>query len=67
MFSSKKVIKIFHNAKFDYKFLLANGIRCENIHDTMLAEQLIHCGKSSIKYSLDNVLDRHLDITAIRS
>jgi|TARA_R100000455_G_C6273475_1_gene131215 DNA polymerase-1 len=63
MFSSKKVVKIFHNAKFDYKFLLANDIRCENIHDTMLAEQLIHCGKSSIKYSLDSVLDRHLDIT----
>ena len=62
MFLSNNVTKIFHNVKFDYKFLLANGIITEKIYDTMLAEQVIHCGKKSIKYSLDALLDRYFEI-----
>ena len=41
MFLSNNVTKIFHNVKFDYKFLLANNIITENVYDTMLAEQVI--------------------------
>jgi len=62
MFATKNVLKIFHNVKFDYKFLLANGIVTENIYDTMLVDQVINCGKHSIKYSLDSLLDRYLDV-----
>ena len=62
MFLSNNVTKIFHNVKFDYKFLRANGIITEKIYDTMLAEQVIHCGKKSIKYSLDALLDRYFEI-----
>ena len=62
MFLSNNVTKIFHNVKFDYKFLRANGIITEKVYDTMLAEQVIHCGKKSIKYSLDALLDRYFEI-----
>ena len=62
MFLSNNVTKIFHNVKFDYKFLLANNIITENVYDTMLAEQVIHCGKKSIKYSLDALLDRYFEV-----
>jgi len=62
LFSTNKVLKIFHNVKFDYKFLLANNIQTEHIYDTMLADQVINCGKTSLKYSLDSLLDRYLDI-----
>ena len=62
MFATNKVLKIFHNVKFDYKFLLANNIVTENIYDTMLADQVINCGKTSLRYSLDALLDRYLDV-----
>tara|TARA_R110002012_G_scaffold223882_1_gene395885 strand:+ start:204 stop:2057 length:1854 start_codon:yes stop_codon:yes gene_type:complete len=62
MFLSDKVTKIFHNVKFDYKFLRANNLNTENVYDTMLADQVIHCGKKSIKYSLDALLDRYFEI-----
>ena len=33
----KNIIKIFHNAKFDYKFIKRwSGIACEGIYDTFL-------------------------------
>ena len=62
MFATNKVLKIFHNVKFDYKFLLANNIVTENIYDTMLVDQVINCGKTNLRYSLDSLLDRYLDI-----
>ena len=38
--------KIFHNVKFDYKFIKSNyNIEVNNIYDTMLAECILHCGK----------------------
>ena len=36
MFLSNNVTKIFHNVKFDYKFLLANNIITENVYDLSL-------------------------------
>ena len=39
---NKEIIKIFHNAKFDYKFILKWGnIKCEGIYDTFLTELVI--------------------------
>ena len=44
---SKNIIKIFHNAKFDYKFIKKwADITCEGIYDTFLTELVISCGKS---------------------
>lgn len=64
IFESKEIIKIWHNTKFDYKFLKANGITCENVYDTMLVEKIIHCGKKSYyrQYALKNLMDRYFGI-----
>ncbi len=48
-------LKILHNVKFDYKFLRQYNIRLNNVWDTMLTSQVIHCGKD-MSHSLDNVL-----------
>lgn len=42
--SSPDQIKIFHNAKFDLKFLRAAGYTTNNIFDTMIAEKVLTRG-----------------------
>ena len=60
---NENIVKIFHNAKFDLKFIRKWGnIECENIYDTMLVEKIINCGKG-LSASLANTLKRHLNIT----
>jgi len=64
------VVKIFHNAKFDVKFIRKwANIECECIYDTMLVEKIINCGKG-LSASLANTLERHMNIIlqkAVRS
>ena len=59
-------IKVLHNVKFDYKFLRQYNIRLNNVWDTMLTSQVIHCGKE-LSHSLSNVLSRELDIQMDKS
>ena len=59
-------LKILHNVKFDYKFLRQYNIRLNNVWDTMLTSQVIHCGKD-MSHSLDNVLERELNMTMDKS
>ena len=63
---SSSIIKILHNVKFDYKFLLQSNIRLNNVWDTMLTSQVIHCGKQ-MSHSLANVLSRELNIEMDKS
>ena len=60
------IIKVLHNVKFDYKFLMKHNIRLNNVWDTMLTSQVIHCGKQ-MSHSLLNVLERELDIVMDKS
>ena len=61
---SNEITKIFHNAKFDYKFLKKWGnIECENIYDTYLAEKVLHCGKDNHGFSLLACTERYLNTT----
>ena len=60
------IVKILHNVKFDYKFLMKHNIRLNNVWDTMLTSQVIHCGKD-ISHSLLNVLERELEINMNKS
>lgn len=54
-------VKIFHNAKFDMKFLMAGGIRISNVIDTMLLAGLLEAGlKESFK--LASVAYRYLNL-----
>ena len=60
---NKNIIKIFHNAKFDYKFIKKwSGISCEGIYDTFLTELVISCGKS-LGYGLKDLCHRYLNVT----
>jgi DNA polymerase I len=59
---SRDIIKIFHNAKFDYKFIKKwSGITCECIYDTFLTEIVISCGKNS-GYGLKDLCKRYLNV-----
>ena len=60
---SKDITKILHNVKFDYKFILKwADIKLENIWDSMLIDQTIHCGKYTVRYSLKELCRRYLDV-----
>ena len=59
---SKNIIKIFHNAKFDYKFIKKwSDITCEGIYDTFLVELVISCGKN-LGYGLKDLCKRYLNV-----
>jgi DNA polymerase I len=58
--SSPAQLKVLHNAKFDYKFILKFlNVELENIFDTMLASQMLDFFG---KHSLDVVADRYLNV-----
>lgn len=57
-----KVVKLGQNVKFDYKFLRRAGITMENVWDTFLAEQVIHTGKETIKFSLQDIVLRYIEV-----
>jgi len=58
---NENIVKIFHNIKFDYKFLKSWwGADIKNPYDTMLAEGVINCGKSKVGYSLNVLTQRYL-------
>ena len=60
---SETIVKVFHNAKFDYKFIRAVGICTENVWDTFLVEKILHCGKDNVRLSLAHVVKRYLNKT----
>lgn len=58
-----KIIKIFHNGKFDYKHIKQNlGIKVCNLFDTMLTEALLNAGMSSGYYSLKELAFKYTKI-----
>lgn len=61
---SDKIIKVLHNAKFDYKFIkMWAGISMEEMYDTFLVERVINCGKQDYGYSLARCVERYLGKT----
>ena len=61
---SNKIVKVLHNAKFDYKFIKRwAGISMEEMYDTFLAERIINCGKQDYGYSLARCVERYLGLT----
>jgi DNA polymerase-1 len=57
------ISKIFHNAKFDYKFIKKYvGASTRNIYDTYLTEKVLHCGKDGYGFGLDKLCKRYLDV-----
>ena len=61
---SREIVKVLHNAKFDYKFIKKwAGISMEEMYDTFLAERVINCGKQDYGYSLSRCVERYLGVT----
>lgn len=61
---SNEIQKIFHNAKFDYKFIKRwAGISVQNVYDTYLTERVLHCGKLNFGYSLSRCCERYIGVT----
>jgi DNA polymerase-1 len=55
-------VKVLHNAKFDHAFLWSeHGISVSPVFDTMLAAQLLAGGEYEKSYSLEAVVERHLE------
>ena len=60
---SNSITKILHNVKFDYKFIKKySNITMNNCWDTMLVDQVIYCGKYTIRYSLKDLCKRYMQI-----
>jgi ribonuclease D len=56
-------IKVFQNAKFDLKFLMANGFKISGpIFDTMLAAQVLRDNNGPRSYGLEALADFYLNI-----
>lgn len=62
LFMDSGIEFVFHNAKFDIKFLKRRfGAEFPRVFDTFLAEQVIHAGEN-LPASLDQVLARNLGV-----
>jgi DNA polymerase I-like protein with 3'-5' exonuclease and polymerase domains len=61
------VLKLAHNATTEYKHILHNSkIKMQNIHDCMIADQIIFAGLS-YRYGLKEVAERRLGIELDKS
>lgn len=62
----ERIVKIFHNAKFDLEFLSANNIVVQNIFDTMIAEKVLTRGANQ-SASLAETLYRYFAVDLDKS
>lgn len=64
-----KILKVFHNAIFDLKFLKKHlGCSVNNIFDTMIAERLLTAGISTLRdCSLESLAKKYLNVTLNKS
>lgn len=53
---------IAHNFKFDYKWLLKEGIVIRNTFDTFIAEKVLNLGLTLVRCDLQSTAKRHLDV-----
>lgn len=61
VFTASKPRKVFHNGKFDIKFLNEElGVEINGVYDTMLASQIISAGYREHKHGLDAVALRFI-------
>jgi ribonuclease D len=64
--ADERVVKIFHNAKFDLEFLNAVGVQVRNLFDTMVAEKVLTRGASQSS-SLADTLYRYFAVDLDKS
>jgi ribonuclease D len=61
-----RIVKIFHNAKFDLEFLNSSGHRVQNVFDTMIAEKVLTRGANQ-SASLAETLYRYFAVDLDKS
>lgn len=61
-----RIVKIFHNAKFDLEFLRDGGHRVQNVFDTMIAEKVLTKGANQ-SASLAETLYRYFAVDLDKS
>jgi DNA polymerase-1 len=66
LFTSDRIVKIFHNAKFDLDFLNAAGHQVNNLFDTMIAEKVLTRGANQ-SASLAETLYRYFAVDLEKS
>ncbi len=66
LLTNQRIVKIFHNAKFDLEFLSANNIAVQNIFDTMIAEKVLTRGANQSS-SLAETLYRYFAVDLDKS
>jgi DNA polymerase I len=66
IFLDDRVVKIFHNAKFDLEFLAARGQAVNNVFDTMIAEKVLTRGADQ-SASLAETLYRYFAVDLEKS
>jgi len=64
--ADERIIKIFHNAKFDLDFLREAGVQAHNIFDTMIAEKVLTRGANQ-SASLAETLYRYFAVDLDKS
>lgn len=63
LMENPKIIKLLHNAKFDYKFLKhQTGVDMNNIYDTMLAEGILTAGLGPGFFGLKTLSEQYLGL-----
>ena len=66
IFDNPRIVKIFHNAKFDLDFLAAAGHAVNNVFDTMIAEKVLTRGADQ-SASLAETLYRYFAVDLEKS
>lgn len=64
--ANPRIVKVFHNAKFDLEFLRENGFQTANVFCTMLAEKLLTRGAGQ-SVSLAETLYRYFAVDLDKS
>lgn len=66
LLTDNRIVKIFHNARFDLDFLNVNGYSVTNVYDTMIAEKVLTRGANQ-SVSLAETLYRYFAIDLDKS
>ena len=64
--ADERIVKIFHNAKFDLDFLREAGVKVHNVFDTMIAEKVLTRGANQ-SASLAETLYRYFAVDLDKS
>jgi DNA polymerase I len=64
--AAERIVKIFHNSKFDLDFLRDEGVEVKNIFDTMIAEKILTRGARQSS-SLADTLYRYFAVDLDKS